>query len=265
MALSPEMIEQMEAAALLPDDDPQREVVLRIIGEQGPEARQYWLDLLRSDERLRLDLFAVPMPPALAEKLLAIPEAPGRAVRTAGVSISRRSLSWAALVFLMAGLAYYIYPSIRAYDFKHWQDEQLKELAVWAVENHISTPPGAVESADPAVIRAAFAPAHMPIQTPIFSAAAGARLLGGGATSVHGQPVVFTRWASGDAHYTLYEFMPKQLGLDPDFSPRNETPRQLWTDQKHYVVELWSQEGYQCGWLLVKESPEASSPFKVTY
>ncbi|KKK57839.1 hypothetical protein LCGC14_3050430, partial [marine sediment metagenome] len=43
---------RMEEVAALPADDPLHKEVFRQVSQAGPWAEQYWLELLRNDEKL---------------------------------------------------------------------------------------------------------------------------------------------------------------------------------------------------------------------
>ena len=64
----------MGEAAVLSREDPQRQAIEGKIAREGGWAKQEWLDLLKEDEQMRLELQRVPSISGMEERLLAIPD-----------------------------------------------------------------------------------------------------------------------------------------------------------------------------------------------
>ena len=95
-----ELQRRMAEAAALPPHDPYRIETARLVTEAGDWAEQQWLELMREDEQLRLDLQHVDPPVGLIDRLLAVPDQ--TAPRDSRL---RNSLGWAAAVAAMLALA----------------------------------------------------------------------------------------------------------------------------------------------------------------
>ena len=75
----------MYEAALLAPNHPQRREIEEIVAQTGEWAEKEWLELLRYDERLRIELQKTPVPNDLEDRLMDIPhEVPRR----------RRAFTW---------------------------------------------------------------------------------------------------------------------------------------------------------------------------
>jgi len=69
---NPEQLRRaMAEAVALPTDDPARREVLARVREAGDWAQAEWVELVESDERLRMQLSRVEVPEGLARRLLA--------------------------------------------------------------------------------------------------------------------------------------------------------------------------------------------------
>jgi hypothetical protein len=86
-------------------------------------------------------------------------------------------------------------------------------------------------------------------------------LRGGGVCQIQGVPAAFTRWEGNGLNYSLYQFDGKKLGVPAVFRTSSETPSDLWHDNKHYRVVIWSDASGQSTWALVLENENAQDLF----
>ena len=250
----------MGESACLPEDDPQRQRVVREVLARGPAAEQQWLALLRDDERLRLALRRVDPPADLEQRLLAIPDqAP---VPTAGwrrrLGLVAMGLAAAVVVGLVLWQVVVISPGGQAGRVPDpvITDAKQRFIAL-AVRLHEQAPPLSVETSQPGRIEtelAGYLPA--PIQVP--SLGEEYVLVGAVATTLNGRRVVVTRWRHEDQDCSLYQFCPGEFDL-PMGMPSEEFVTSIDSDGKHqYRIKLWSHK--HCAYVLMGRCEDTNSP-----
>jgi hypothetical protein len=239
---------RMEEAAILPSDDPQRQkLVFEIAGAGGPLERE-WLDLLKSDERLRLELARVPVPAGLEERLLAIP---ANATRPSFWSMHR--VRWltgiAAVIALLAGLI------VGAQRYQH--SRAMSRLAALFVTSHESRPELAVVSADWNTVAAQLKDA-VPFIIDRPTLEPNLRLIGAATTTLDGNKVFYTRWTSGGRTYSLYQFCASDFGLLQGELRRQTFRSQFSRPGAVCKAVIWSER--YCDYALVYDDENQTSP-----
>jgi hypothetical protein len=241
---------QMEEAATLPPDDPNRQDVARQVAELGPEAEAEWLELLEQDEKLRLELRAVETPPGLHQRLLT--EAPAGGTRftrwlwrtwagVAAVALLAVSV-WASGLWLGGDAA----------------PNQAASLAPQIVQDHLSRPELVVQSENTQqLVQQLGGRTELPIHIPHLGD--GYQLVGGRICELKDQQIVYTRWQRDGQQQSLYQFSARDIALDESGAPlRVSVPATASNSQRHEVV-FWP--GHNCVYALVTPgSAEVTNP-----
>ena len=147
----------MADAAMLPPGDAQRARVEAEIARAGAWAEQRWLEVLGSDEHLRIALRQVGPPPGLVQRLRAIPDqSPASPVsvrarlesrlRTLGKRASLRHVA-AFLVFLVLGASIWQRMTSVA---EH--ERRLHTVALLAMQDHMNESDMVVRASDRALV-----------------------------------------------------------------------------------------------------------------
>jgi hypothetical protein len=251
--LGGELLEQMELAAMLPVDDPERGRVAAKVEAVGPAAQGRWRVLTAEAEQLRLGLAQVAVPDGLELKLL------GAATQTRSFWARYRAvwIGLAATILLVIGSLWSI-AQIRAVHERK-MEESIHMLAAMAVSQHTNRLE-MIETSEPGQIESAVQPLtnfEVVVRQPPRSV----RLLGGGLCSVGAQPGVFTRYANGGRVYTLLQAPMWPLGVPKDFKPRVEVPRQSCPVTGSYKVAMWVEPSLNCVWMLVSPDDGSQNPF----
>lgn len=249
--MTPEKMEElrrrMNEVALLSHEHPDRQALLReISGIDGPLERE-WLDLLREDERLRLELARVDPPPGLEERLLAIArEHPPRR--------RRWLLRWLAPLAAVVVVGLGVWVAITAVRQQR-QEAALREFAVLAVAGDERRPELTVTTPDWQVVRASLQdqfPRSLDRPTELDPSLS---LVGGRAIMLAGNRVLYTRWQAPDGrNCSLYVFCATDFGLRRPLERRTITPRV--SPGGRVQVLLWT-EGH-CDYALVLEQVDAT-------
>ena len=241
---------RMEEVATLPADDPLRQQVVEQIAEQAPELEDNWLELLREDEQLRLELRRVDIPAGLAETLMTIPESDH-------VSRSHRRLvlwsvsSLAAAVVIISVI--WSVAMLGSVDV----DQARQALATLAAKRHMDQPTLTVPTADAKLIETTFQN-HLPYEVRMPQLDASFQLVGGAASTLDGQPVVYSRWTRGDQVYSLYQFCAADFSLPDELVRQALTcPNPAAPDRPCRVV-IWTED--HCAYALVNEVSVPSPP-----
>jgi len=232
----------MEEAALLPTEDPMRREIEARIVESGKWAEEEWLELLHSDERLRLDLQRIAIPAALEEKLMAIPdEVPVH--RT-----SRRFWIYPATAAAMLLLTFGIL-QLR----QNPNAERLNTVAMLAISNHENIDYMSINSdknveVEKHLTKKAGFEVKMPDLNPSL------QLKGGRNCGLGTHGVVFSRWIKEDKKYSLYQFCCKDFGLPEEILKQVVIPKCPSVSNKKCCVLFWTKGG--CAYALVADKPE---------
>lgn len=234
----------MSEAAVLSRGDPQRQAIEAEIAREGDGAEQEWLDLLREDEQMRLELQRVPLISGLEERLLAIPDEIQRPRRLA--------MRWwmsgavAALLALAVGIGL-IHHLRRTSAFS----ERIQRIAFLAMDDHISAHPLVIETSDRSAMKEHLsARVHFPIKMPALPAEF--ELLGGRKCSIGAQVVAYTRWRRRQRDYSLFQFCPKNFDLPDAFPRRIITRKESGVVGEPCEVLIWAENG--CAYAIVGES-----------
>lgn len=239
---------RMEEVAALPAEHPDRQAVVREISAIDGALEREWLDLLRHDEQMRLDLARIDPPPGFEERLLKIPAQHG--ARRPWFLRSRRSLAAVAATVLIGVLGTFAFlASSRA-----GRAGVISEVASLAMAGHESSPELAVLSADWQVLTAKLqGGVPFGIQRPQLDG--GMQLQGGKVTTLGGKAVVYTRWTSGGKTYSLYQFCAKDFGIRGVLQRQAVTPK---VGDGRCQVIVWT-EGH-CDYALVVDGDPRGAP-----
>lgn len=237
---------RMEEVAALPPEHPDRQAVVREISAIDGQLEREWLELLRHDEQMRLELGRLDPPPGFEERLLKIPAQ--HAQRRSWFSLSRRSLAaLAAMVVIGALGALAFFASSRA-----GRAEVVSEFASLAMASHESRPELSVVSSDWQVLEAKLQDGlPYDIQRPQLDG--GMELVGGKVTTLAGKPVVYTRWKAGGKTYSLYQFCAKDFGIRGALERQTVTPKV--GGGGHCEVIVWTEA--HCDYALVVEGDQS--------
>ena len=237
---------RIEEVAALPADDRRHQEVFRQISEAGTWAEQYWLELLRQDEKLRLFLRHVHPPENLRERLLKIPSTTvlsRRNVRRALVSTGVAAaclivVVWVGLSVIQTG------PTLT---------EATRALAALAAIDHVKQPELTVKTAISSEIASQLnAAVKFPISIPVLGEEYD--LLGGRVCKFGTKPIVYTRWRRRGREYSLYQVWPSDFDLPREFPTQVVSIPAKPKESANYRVIVWS-EGY-CAFALVCEDKQ---------
>ena len=231
-----------EVAALSPDD-PQRQAVVRQISQVDDVLEREWLELIRADERMRLDLARITPPPGLQERLLAIPNQ--AAVRGRWMFRPSRWISaLAAVLLLAAGL--WGWTSVK----KHQEARAVKLVATITMASHETEPEVAMVSSDWEKVRLTFQPSvYYPLDLPTMDPSW--KLVGATVMQLGGKTMLYTRWERAKERCSLYQFCGKEFGVNAPV-PRQELKPVANANVK---VIVWTEN--HCDYALVIEQDSA--------
>ncbi len=245
---------RMEEVAALQADDPRHEEVFRQISQSGPWAEQYWLELLRDDEKLRLLLRHVHPSEDLRERLLKIPAT----TALPRMKVRRALVSAGVAVICLIVAVWVILPAMRT---GPTLAEATRELAVLAAIDHVKRSELTVETAIPSEIVARFkAAAKFPVSIPVLGEEY--NLLGGRVCKFGTRPIIYTRWRRRGREYSLCQVRPTDFDLPREFPTQVVSVPAQPKEHAGYRVVIWS-EGH-CAFVLVCDDPaggeELSAP-----
>ena len=235
---------RMEEVAALPADDPRHKEVFRQISQAGPWAEQYWLELLRDDEKLRLLLRHVHPSEDLRERLLNIPAT--TVLRRTNV---RRALVFAGVAVICLIVA--VWASLPAMQTGPTLTEATRALAVLAATDHVERPELTVQTAMSSEVVAQL---NAGVKFPISIPALGEEydLLGGRVCKFGTRPIVYTRWRRRGREYSLYQVWPTDFDLPRTFPTQVVSIPAKPKEPAGYRVIVWS-EGH-CAFALVSHA-----------
>lgn len=232
----------MEEAALLPTENPMRREIEACIVEAGNWAEEEWLEMLQSDELLRLDLQRIAIPAGLEEKLMAIPDE---------VPISRSSrriwiypVTAAAMLLLTLGIL-----QLR----QNRSTELLNTVAMLAISNHENIDYVSIHSDKNIEVEQHLSKkAGFEVKMPALNQRL--QLKGGRNCGLGTHGVVFSRWVKDDKKYSLYQFCSKDFGLPEEILKRVVIPKCPSVSNKQCCVLIWTEGS--CAYALVADQPE---------
>ena len=236
------LLRAMEEAALLPTEDPMRREIETRIVEAGTWAEKEWLELLQSDEQLRLDLQRVAAPAGLDEKLTAIPDE---------VPIplpSRRFWIYPATAAAMLLLTVGVLQLLESQN-----EGSLNTIAMLAISNHQNIDYVSIDSDKEGEVEDHLA-RKVEFDVRIPALAKHLQLKGGRKCGLGTQDVVCSRWVKGDRKYSLYQFCCKDFGLPGDILKQIVIPKFPSVSNKEYSVLFWTEGN--CAYALVADRPE---------
>ncbi len=236
------LIRLMGEAAVLPPEDPQRQAVEAEIAGEETWAKKKWLDLLRGDELLRLELRRTSPPAGLEERLLAIPDEAMRSRRPVP-----RWLGVAAAILVLVAGAGLLHHFHRAAEFS----ERIGNIALFAVSDHIKNNPLAIDVNDRAAIVTHLSK-QVPFEVKIPDFPSEFRLIGGRKCSLGTRAVVYTRWKRRQSNYSLFQFCPKDFDLPDVFPRRIMSMKGAAMAGEPCEVLIWAEKG--CAYAIVAGS-----------
>ncbi len=236
---------RIEEVAALPADDPLHKEVFRKVSQAEPWAEQYWLELLRNDEKLRLVLRHVHPPENLRERLLKIPST--TVLRRRNV---RRALVFAGMA--AACLIVAVWLSLPVIRTGPTLTEATRALAAL---DHVKRPELTVKTAVSSEIVARLEAA---VKFPISIPALGEEydLLGGRVCKFGTMPIVYTRWQHRGRDHSLYQVRLADFDLPPEFTTQVVTVPPTPAEPAGHRVRLWAEGDY--AFALVCEDKQAA-------
>lgn len=232
---------RMGEAAPLPPDNAQRRAVEAEIAETDGWAEKEWLELLREDEQLRLELQRVPVPPGLEERLDAIP---GQAPHSSASGLRRWfGLTAAALLIAVTGVLLYV-------NRMGAQAERLRSVAALSAEDHFEASELTVKTTERAAVATALS-GEVPFKVKTPDLGQGFALLGARKCALDANAVILTRWERDGQTYSLYQFCPTDFDLPLKFRRRILTPEGTPSGGNSWQVLLWTEAG--CAYALVSQ------------
>lgn len=246
--------ERMARAAALGPDHPLRHAITVEIAQADEPTQRDWLDLLRDDERLRLNLHRVEIPASLATALDGIPDQAPVAGRI-GRSFRRHApLALAAMVLLALGLTVALSLPGRMFD------RTTQRIARAAMTTHAAQPVLTVRTDDPDQLIARLADhMHIALRMPNME---GFALVGGAVSQIDGKHVLLSRWTRDGRSYSLYQFCSKDFGLSDDFDRRILCPFAGENPDDPCRVIVWT-EGH-CAYALADETGDYAAQLQST-
>ncbi len=240
------LTERMEHAAALPPEHPVRYALTVELARADAETQRQWLDLLRDDERLRLNMHRVDAPASLSNALEEIPDQAPTAGRIGWSILRRASLALAAAVLLAVGLT--ITVNVPDWTFDH----TTRRIAAAAMTTHTVRPQLTVQTASSEQLVERFNE-HLHFK-PRLPAMEGFTLVGGAISQIEGRPVLLSRWTRDGRSYSLYQFCNKDFDLSNDFDRTILCPFAGEKPGDPCRVILWT-EGH-CAYALADETGE---------
>ncbi len=244
-------VRRLEAASVLPPDDPERHAVEAEVARLGGWAEARWLLLLEEGERWRLELNRGEVPEGLLARLEAIPAAHP----AAGAGARRPLLRFgaAAAAVLLVGLGAWLLgspdpggppsegPAL---------ERRLEDLALLVLGDHLGVHTVEHEESDPAAL-SQWLGTRVGFDVDLPALAAPWRLLGGRKCKLAARVVAFSAWQGPDGRATLIALRAADFGLPDDLAPRTVFPAGEAAGAEATGVRLWSEGGR--GYALVAE------------
>ncbi|MBI4864871.1 MAG: hypothetical protein HY815_32125 [Candidatus Riflebacteria bacterium] len=237
-----ELERAMADAALTPPGDPQRERVEAEVALAGPWAEQLWLEILASDEHLRVALRQVRPPPGLLERLRAVPDSAPPSARPPMASLLSRPRAGTrivagVLVLVLIGVMAWHRVASRAED-----ERRLHTVALLAMQDHMHEADMVVRAADPARLSLELSRlVEFTVRLPEMGR--GLKLLGGRPCHLGSHRVALTLWSGGDRISSLYQFDPGELGIERPDRPVVVRPHGPVAGRTPCEVLFWSEAG----------------------
>jgi hypothetical protein len=263
--------QQNSELAQLPATDPRRQAFEASLAKMEPAERQYWQAMLQETDRLYAQMADVAVPRDLEQRLRAIAEENPRAswwrqalqMRLNGPTAAFAALAAVVVVAVTGYLLWQPVPPLPP--MARELDDQLARTVAARAINADGAAPLQVASSDAGAVAAALKAHSYTFPVVMLTPRAPLELRGGGECDLGGTPAVFTRWQGGGAHYTLFEFDGKALGMPANFFRNTQAPKDLWHDDSHYRVVLWPGANAACTWALVMDTDAATDLFSGGY
>lgn len=238
---------RIEEVAALSVDDHRHQEVFRETSEAGTWAEQYWLELLRRDEKLRLLLRHAHPPEDLQERLLEIPSTTvlshrnvRRALVCAGVAASLIVGAWLGLPVRRTG------PTLT---------EAARSLATLVAIDHVKRPKLTIKTAiSSEIITHLNAAVKFPISIPALGEEYA--LLGGRVCKFDTRPIVYTRWRRRGQEYSLYQVSPKDFDLPREFQTQVVSISAKSKESVGHLATIWTEGN--CVFALVCENKQGN-------
>lgn len=233
-----QLLRAMGEAASLSPDDPQRKEILDRVAREDSWVEQEWLDLLQEDERTRLELQRVTVPPDLERCLLSFMD---RNERPQSSLLKNWYFLGAVALFLMVFITVFLGKFMEG----QRTSQRLQLLALLATQDHVNEAHLTVETGNPANLERSlqnqlpFVP-MLPVLGPEY------RLKGGRRCALGTHPVVYSLWDGPNGKYSLYQFQPLDFNLPSDLTKTIITPKEPNTTSRTCKVMIWimSRRGY---------------------
>lgn len=242
---------RMGEIASLPACDEQRREVESVIADEGSWAENEWLDLLREDEALRLELRRVETPPGLHERLHRIPE------QTMSKESSRMNFGWwlsaaAAVAVLLASWQLFAIPETESHSAPpptsfRTSISEVSSFAVATMDQYLNSPKLRPEErvSNPRVLTKKLSrELGYAVVMPATRLQDNYTLLGGRVATIRQIKTAYTLWQRDKLEYPLVQFEPTALNLTA-----NEKCRTVCVPGFHRMqnglcdVLVWSEEG----------------------
>ena len=231
----------LEETAILPEDDPRRLELERVLDDGSDSLREEWFAILSENEDLRLRLRGVEVPSGLVARVRSVREGNRPVLRHR--SILPVASIFAAVMLLAAIISFVIVLRGSAGP----ADSAIRELAMLAVMDHAARPVLSIETEDLDTLAVAIH-SDTPFNLLLSSPEPGAVLMGGRVCKFGERPLVYTCWRVGGEDVALYQVRRSEFGLSAGLQPRNiDIPKhgsavsrcrvRVWTDAEFaYVV-----------------------------
>jgi hypothetical protein len=268
--------DRLNELAHLPPHHPHRRELEGLLASMPADERARWDGILLQTDELYSWMAEVQMPAGLEETLLRIPrklpQTPKPAAAPFWRNLSLRKIlfmpvpMWvpaACILLAICNATYQLLPIIPRDHTAPVLDQQIA-LSLTREVVHLHESPMALEVADADSTRVIKALAAHNLPFPVsmlFPDGAPLALRGGGVCNIEGVPAAYTRWVGDGLTYSLYQFDGTKLGMPADFRISRETPSDLWHDNKHYRVVIWSDDSGKSTWALVLENEKAQDVF----
>ncbi|MHC4884933.1 MAG: hypothetical protein ACYTGH_07605 [Planctomycetota bacterium] len=234
----------MNEASLLGPDSSLRHQVESDIQQAGTWAEEEWMDLLKEDELLRLELRRLDAPEGLRARLRRIP----KDLPQSRILRFIRPLSIAATVLLLIGTGLFLTPQEEG----RIDELALQNIVAMASDDHLNDRRVALNTNDAAeLVRALQTEVGFEVGMP--TAQPEGVLIGGRRCRWAGCHVIYSLWKSRGKLQSLIQFCPKQFKLPGSMKRRTIEFSQPGHPELATQVVIWAEDGK--GFAKVQNSP----------
>ena len=234
---------RMDEAACLAMDHPDRRSLVREVTSAGGPIEREWLDLLRQDEQLRLELGRCVVPAGLHDRLRRIPDECSR--RPSWLfGPPRWAVAIAAGIMLVVGIWL-----AAARSESGTKANQLESFATVMTAAHQARPELSVNTAQWDRLEGELR-GRVPFEITRPAVSPNWVLVGGSTTTLDGGTLVYSRWLAGGRNVSVYQFCAKDFGLSCPLTRRELTPA-ISKAGPHCRVVIWTQG--HCDYALICE------------